>query len=260
MTITPPETAAWIERTARLGYAAKALLYGTIAVLAGRLALGLGGKATDSGGAMRSIAEAPFGRTMLSLCALGLVGYAVWRVIAAVFDSERRGKDLKGLTLRTSFLVRAIFHLVMAYSAVRVVAGKSALSRRNVNVASDYGDLILLAIGAGFAGYGIYQLYRSWAAKLSKQIDHQEMRREAGHWVYPVARFGIGARGVVFCLVGYLSLKAGTTTAVDDGGGLRESLEVFRDIGRIPLLLVAAGLLSYAFYEVLNVRYREIRT
>jgi len=65
---------------------------------------------------------------------------------------------------------------------------------------------------------------------------------------------------VVFCLIGYLSLKAATTRAADDGGGLRESLEVFRDVGRIPLLLVAAGLLSYAFYEVLNVRYREIRT
>ena len=260
MTITHPETAAWIERMARLGYAAKALLYGTIAVLAGRVALGLGGEATDTSGAMRTIAAAPFGRTLLSLCALGLVGYAVWRVIAAVADSERRGTELKGLTLRASFLVRAIFHLVLAWSAVRIVLGKAAISRQKIHAAADYGDLILFAVGAGFAGYGLYQLYRSWTAKLSRQIDHGEMTREAGGWVYPVARFGIGARGVVFCLVGYLSLKAATTSTSDDGGGLRESLQVFADTGRLPMLTVALGLLAYAFYEALNVRYRDIRT
>ena len=260
MTISHPETAAWVERTARMGYAAKALLYGTIAVLAGKAALGLGGGATDTAGAMRAIARAPFGRTLLALSALGLVGYAVWRVIAAVADSEHRGKDFKGLILRFSFLVRAVFHLVLGWSAIRVALGRSAVSRQRINAAADYGDLILFAVGAGFAGYGIYQLYRSWAAKLSRQIDHQEMTREAGPWVYPVARFGIGARGMVFCLVGYLSLKAALTTATDQGGGLRESLQVFAGIGRVPLGLVAAGLLSYALYEALNVRYRDIRT
>ena len=115
-------------------------------------------------------------------------------------------------------------------------------------------------MGACFAGYGLYQLYRSWTAKLSRQIDHREMTREAGPWVYPVARFGIAARGVVFCLIGYLSLKAAMTSRNDDGGGLRESLQVFADIGKVPIGIVAAGFLAYAFYEVLNVRYRDIRT
>jgi hypothetical protein len=260
MTVAPPETAAWIERLARLGYAAKALLYGTIAVLSGRAAIGLGGGATDTGGAMAAIAGAPFGRTLLSLTAIGLVGYAVWRVIAGVADTERRGKDLKGLALRMSFLVRALFHLVLAWSAIRVAMGMSAISRRKLSAAADYGDLILFAIGGGFAGYGLYQLYRGWTAKLSRQIDHAEMTREAGAWVYPVARFGITARGVVFCLIGYLTLKAAMSSRTDDGGGLRESLQAFADIGKIPIGIIALGFLAYAFYEVLNVRYREIRT
>ena len=260
MTVAPPETAAWIERLARLGYAAKALLYGTIAVFAGRAAIGEGGGATDTAGAMTAIAGAPFGRTLLSLTALGLVGYSVWRVIAAIADTERRGKDLKGLALRGSFLARAAFHIVLAWSAVRVALGMTAISRRRLSVAVDYGDLILFAIGAGFAGYGLYQLFRAWTAKLSRQIDHVEMTREAGAWVYPVARFGIAARGVVFCLIGYLSLKAAMTSRNDDGGGLKESLQIFADVGKIPIGIIALGFLAYAFYEALNVRYRDIRT
>jgi hypothetical protein len=260
MTVAAPETAAWIERMARLGYAAKALLYGTIGILTGKAALGLGGEATDTAGAMAAIVGAPFGRTLLSACAVGLVGYALWRIIAGVVDSEDRGSDLKGLALRASFIARALFHLVLAWSAVRVVLGRTPVSREKISAAADYGILILVGIGAGFAGYGLYQLYRSWAAKLSRQIDHREMTREAGPWVYPVARFGIAARGAVFCLIGYLTLKAAVTGGSNNGSGLRESLQVFQEIGKVPVGVVALGFLAYAFYEVLNVRYRDIRT
>jgi hypothetical protein len=260
MTNVQQETAGWVERLARLGYAAKALLYATIGILIMQGALGRGGGTTDTSGAMAAIGRAPLGKTMLALSALGLVGYAIWRMIAGVTDAEHRGRDLKGLVLRGSSMARGLFHLVLAWSAAHIVLGRAVISRRKLSAAADYGDLILFAIGAGFVGYGLYQFYRGWTAKLSRQIDHSDMTREAGPWVYPVARFGIAARGVVFCLIGYLTLKAAITTAKDDAGGLRESLQVLAGIGRVPLGVVAAGFLAYAFYEVLNVRYREIRT
>ncbi len=243
-----------------MGYAAKALLYGTIGLLAGKAALGMGGGTTDTDGAMSEIARAPFGRTLLTLCAVGLVGYSVWRTISAVTDAENRGTDLKGLAVRGSFIARALFHLVLAWSAARIALGKSAVSRDKSSALGDSAELVLGAISLGFIGYGLYQVYRGWVAKLSRQIDHSEMTREAGPWVYPVARFGIGARGVVFCLIGYLTVRSVTRGAPSGSGKFQESLELFADIGRIPLGAIAAGLLAYAFYEVLNVRYREIRT
>lgn len=259
MTLPNQETAEWVERFARLGYGAKALLYATIAILAGKAAMGMGGGATDTSGAMSTIARAPLGRVLLALCAVGLVGYAVWRAISAITDAEHRGRDLKGITIRLSFIARAVLHLGLAWSAVRIVLGRGPIGRRFGALSAD-ADLVLFAIGAGFGGYGIYQLYRSWTAKLSRQIDHAEMTREAGTWVYPVARFGIAARGVVFCLIGYLSMRAATTHVKEAASGLRESLQVFANIGQLPLGVAAAGLLAYAFYEVLNVRYRDIRT
>lgn len=253
------ETTEWVERLARLGYAAKALLYGTIGLLAGQAVFGLGGGATDTRGAMTAISRAPFGRMLLGITALGLLGYACWRIIAAITDAEHRGRDLKGIALRIGSLGRGLIHLVLAWSAARIALGRTAVSRQRISGA-EHGDLVLFAVGAAVVGYGVYQLYRGWTAKLSRQIDHGEMTQEAGSWVYPVARFGIAARGSVFCLIGYLTIKAAVSSATDEGGGLRESLQVFADIGRLPLALVAGGFLAYAFYEALNVRYREIRT
>jgi hypothetical protein len=70
----------------------------------------------------------------------------------------------------------------------------------------------LAALGVG--GYGVYQLYRASAAKLSRQLDLSELSAPAVHWVIAVSRFGLAARGVVFCLIGYFfgRAAAGRTT------------------------------------------------
>nr|MBA3556337.1 DUF1206 domain-containing protein [Gemmatimonadales bacterium] len=57
----PTDVAPWIERLARVGYAAKALLYATVGILAAQAALGRGGRTTDTRGALREVLGAPYG-------------------------------------------------------------------------------------------------------------------------------------------------------------------------------------------------------
>jgi Domain of Unknown Function (DUF1206) len=97
------EVAPWIERLARVGYVAKALLYGTIGALAALAAFSSGGRTTDTRGAMGTLLGAPMGRALLAAIALGLLGYALWRLVEGALDPERRGSDVK--TLRIAFTV-----------------------------------------------------------------------------------------------------------------------------------------------------------
>jgi hypothetical protein len=76
----------WVERLARLGYTAKGIVYAIIGVLAVKAALGTGGKTTDQKGALGEIATQPFGKFLLVLMALGLIGYVIWRFVEAVQD------------------------------------------------------------------------------------------------------------------------------------------------------------------------------
>ena len=62
------------EWLARAGFVARGLVYGIIGLLALKLAIGSGGKATDQQGAMRTLAQQPLGRTMLVALAVGLAG------------------------------------------------------------------------------------------------------------------------------------------------------------------------------------------
>jgi Domain of Unknown Function (DUF1206) len=62
------------------------LIVGFLALLA---ALRAGGPPTDAQGAFETILGQPLGRLLLSAVALGLVGYALWRLVQAIWDAKR---------------------------------------------------------------------------------------------------------------------------------------------------------------------------
>src|ERR671915_1868452 len=119
MTNPATEVAPWVERMARVGYAAKALLYITVGYLASQTALGSGGRVTDTEGALRVVHDASYGRVLLFVVAAGLLGYGLWRVVEALVDPERRGTDWKALAVRAGFLLRGLFHGALAITAFR---------------------------------------------------------------------------------------------------------------------------------------------
>ena len=74
-----------------------------------------------------------------------------------------------------------------------------------------------------------------------------------------MSRFGIAARGVVFCLIGFLMARAAARHDAAEAGGLRKSMDLLAGIGRWPFVVVALGLVAYGVYELVNARYRQIR-
>src|SRR5437773_4551704 len=71
------------EWLSRAGFVARALVYGIIGVLALKLAVGHGGKLANQQGALHTVAHQPFGKLLLTLVAVGLGGYSLWRLVRA---------------------------------------------------------------------------------------------------------------------------------------------------------------------------------
>ena len=259
------EVAPWIVRLARIGYLAKALLYATVGILAAQAALGSGGRTTDLGGALHSVLRAPLGGAMLLVIAAGLVGYAVWRVVDAITDAEGRGGDLKGIASRVGSALRGLAHLALALGAFRLATGSGdgagPGSERLVARALDLpgGEWLVWLAAGSVLGYGVYQLYRAYAAKLGRQLNLAALPVGTARWVIGLCRSGIAARGVVFGLIAVLLMRSAARRDAEQAGGIRESLEMLAGMGRWPLVMIALGLVAYALYELLNARYRRIR-
>lgn len=261
------EAAPRIEALARAGFVAKGLLYGTIGVLAGCAGLGEGGETTDTRGAMERVLDLPFGRALLIAIAVGLVGYALWRFVEGIADPDRRGRDAKGIALRTSYVTRGLVHLWLAYSALRAATGHSSDhgsgERSREATAKAFrlpaGEWMVWAVAIGICGFGLFQLYKAWTAKLNRDVNKGEVKREAGGWLIAVSRIGIAARGVVFIAIGWLLVRAAQHHNPGEAGGIGDALDALMQLGRWPFLSIAVGLIAYAVYQLLSARYRRIR-
>jgi hypothetical protein len=264
MTNSSSDVAPWVERLARVGFAAKALLYITIGGLAAQAALGQGGQVTDTEGALRVVNGGELGRAVLWIVGAGLTGYAVWRLVEALVDPERRGTGAKGIALRIGFAVRGLFHGALGITAFRLAlgdpgpAGDQARRWTEQAFAFPAGELLVAVAAAWIAGYGLYQFYRAMTPKMRRHLQLSELPDEFRNWVLRVSRFGIAARGVVFCLIGFFLARAVLQHDARQAGGLRESLRTLANLGRWPFVVVAVGLVAYGVYELLNARYRRI--
>lgn len=283
-TATARQLSPWIERLARVGYAAKGLVYLIVGGLAARAALGAGGRTTDSRGALATIGEGAFGKLTLAVIALGLLGYAAWRLIAAATDAEGKGGEAKGIAARLGGAGRGLLYAGLALQALRLMrgagsgggtgaaagtstgAGAGAGGESGAEdwtarlMAAPLGRWLVAAVALGILGYALYQLYRAYASKVRKHLDLSRLSAQAQQMVVAVGRFGIGARGVVFVVIGWLLLRAARQSDATEASGVGEALRTLerQPSGKWLLAVVALGLVAYGLYQFVNARYRRI--
>lgn len=264
--VAASQAAPWLERLARLGFAAKGVLYLTIGVLSARSAIGAGGHTvTDSHDAM-GVLNGTFGRPLLGIIAVGLAGYGLWLVISALTDAEAHGRDAKGVAKRIGAAVRGLVHIAFAGTAISLAIWQSAGSGHDektrhwtARVLDAPGGVYLVwGVAAAIGGYGIWQLWRAWSAKLDAQLD-LACREGTRRVVIAISRFGIAARAVVFVTIAVLFARAALTRDPSEAGGTGASMRQLFGFGRWPFAVIAAGVAAYGIYQLIEARYRQIR-
>ncbi len=184
------QAAPWIETLARLGYAAKGIVFLVIGVLAVETVFSVGGRTTDNQGALRVIAHEPFGQFLLGLMTLGLAGYALWRFIEAFLDPENEGSDAKGLGKRLGYFISGVAYAGIAYGAYRLLEGASGSSSTHNTrdwtarlLSEPFGQWLVGLLGLIVIGIGIAQLVQAYKADFDKRLDLGGLSQSARHWI-----------------------------------------------------------------------------
>jgi hypothetical protein len=268
-TLTVPTTARpWIERLARAGYLAKGVVYLLIGILALQAAAGAGGRTTGTGGAFRVLLRQPFGRWLLWLTAVGLAGYAVWRMICALLDPENGGrKGWKRLAVRAGYAGSALIHAGLAWQGVRLALGhgggngdSQAESRTAQLLDAPFGPWLVGLVALGLAGYGVAQIVRGLRRDTASRLHLGGLGPDERRMVLRAARAGLVSRGVVFGLMAIFLARAALQRDPSEAGGLGEALQTLARQPYAPFVLgaVALGLTAYGAYQLALARYRII--
>ncbi len=115
----------WLELFTRWGFVANAIVYLIVGTLALKWGLGAGGRLTDPDGAFLALHREPFGRPLLIALIPGFFSYALWRVLAAIYDGDGDGSDAAGLFNRAFGVLKGILYAALGISAWQLVSGSA---------------------------------------------------------------------------------------------------------------------------------------
>lgn len=254
------------ETFTRLGFAARGLLY----ILMGYLAIEAG-RSLGTSDVLRALAGGGPSRVVLGLTGLGLLAYGAWRLAEAALDLEGSGQGLKGRAVRAGHGLSGLTHILLGLLALGLTfgvgvdgagggagAGAGGGGSQGAQTATAWllglpaGDWLVRLIAAGFIAGGLGEWLQAYRLGFLKQLDPRARGRA---WVKWSGRLGYAARGVLFVLAGVFFWRAAATENPAQAGGLGEALG---SLSGWAQLLVAAGLVLFGVFSLLQAAYRRI--
>lgn len=263
------EGAPWLTRVARLGYAARGLVFVTLGLIALQAAFS-GRQAEGQGGALREIASQPAGQFLLVVIAIGLFGYAAWRLIEAARGAEGEGSDAKGIAVRLGHGLSGLAYGLLGVQAVNLLRGAGGGGGSDNSRAEDWtarlmslpaGRLLVAAVGLGVLAYAVRELRRAWRGKVTRHLDLHDLGADTRENVSRLGRAGVGARGVIFVITGGFLLLAALRADPEEATGLSGALTTLQSAPWGPWLLgaMALGLMAFGGFQFVQARYRVLQ-
>ena len=261
------ENADWLNALARVGLVAKGVSFALVGILAIKLAVASGGKATSRQGALQSLAQQSFGKFLLILLALGFAAYALWRFAQTFFDKNDVGKGAKGLAKRAGYFGSGTIYAILTYSTVKIISGAAEQSQNQkaqettATVLSwPAGKWIVGAAGLVLIGVGLWSGYRGIEKKFLNDWMTEKMSAAAQSWGSRAGVVGLLGWMVVFALIGIFLVKAAHDYNAREAIGLDGALQKLANhsYGSWLLGIGAACLLAYAVFCLFEARYRKV--
>jgi hypothetical protein len=257
--------ARWFEWLARAGLVARGAIYAIIGVLALQVAFGSGGKTTNQKGALAEIAQQSGGKILLVLMALGLFGYAFWRLLRAAVghgpeetdDGKERLKGVASGLAYTSLFITCLSILLGSSSS----GGSGSPDKATGGVLGWPGGQIIVTIaGLALIGVGLAQGYDGVKKKFLEKSKTEQMSEKTEKVFTALGIAGHLARMVIFALIGYFLIKAAIDFDPDKAVSVDGALAALAKASYGPLLLgiVAAGMIAFAAYSIADARYRRV--
>ncbi|GAA4751034.1 DUF1206 domain-containing protein [Nocardioides endophyticus] len=251
----------WIDWVARAGLVAYGVVYVLIGWLALQLAWGDRSGAPSSSGALRELAQQPFGGALIWVVSIGMFLLALWQLLEAGFG-HRDEDGKKRLAKRAASVGKAVVYVAIGFSGVKIAVGSGSSGKGEETFTAKLmnlpaGQVLVAVVGLAIIGFGIFQFYRAWTEGFADKLDGEGRSGTSGTAYIAFGKAGYTARGVAFAIVGGLFVYAAVTHNAKKSGGLDQALFEVLDqpFGPVLLTLVALGLVCFGLFTFAQARH-----
>lgn len=256
------------ENFVRAGFATKGVIYCLAGILTTLSVFNMGGQKADTKDSIKFLASQPFGSILLGLIAVGLLGYAFWRLYEAIKDPESNDHSAKRTLTRIGYGFSGLFYGWLAYYTIQIIVNGNSSgggSSRQSFVAKALempaGKWIVIIAALIFFGKAIHQFYKAYTGKFAKKIMDGGLPMRTKEALRTAGKVGYAARGVVISIIAYFLFRAAVEANPQKTGGSKEAfsfIEQQAPFGTILLAIVALGLVAYGVYMFVKARYRDL--
>jgi hypothetical protein len=254
-----------VDRTARVGLAARGFVYVLISVLAFQIAFVDRAKEADQRGAFRTLAQNGFGKIVLWIVIVGFLGYAIWQASEAAWGHQGERDDRKRTVSRMESALKAAIYTGLAVVAFLVVTNSSEGGQGSAELTAKLlkmtgGQFIVALAGVVIVTAAAVVAWRGLRTKFEEHLDLWRLRPATRSAIINLGRIGYVARGIVFALAGILVVVAAVTFDPQKARGLDAALRQLaaQPYGPWLLSLAALGLLCFGAYSFAEARYRRL--
>jgi hypothetical protein len=257
----------WAEAAGRIGFTAKGLLYVLVGLIAFGVAIGERGGTEGQRGALAGLSGGALGKALLIALAIGLGGYAIWRLVLAILGPPRK-EGATDKAERVGSVVLAIVYASLCAYAVGIVigAGKANGASTGPDEATralldkPLGVALVIAMGLVLAGIGVHQAHKAATRGFLEDLKTSAMSARERRIAVWLGVSGHAALAVVSGLGAAFVIKAAIEHDPSEAVGLDGALQrlVAAPAGPLLLGLVAVGLILFGLYLLVEARHRKI--
>jgi hypothetical protein len=247
---------------ARLGLIAKGLVYCLLSALVFAPALGIRHHKENKEGAFRLLIDQPFGRILLVLLSICMLGYVMLRCFQAVKGRDHSDRGYKSIFRRTGYAISALIYLWATVIALKLVFGSSEGHHDKTSLLQKVlqngpGRIIVGVSALIIIGQGFYQMYKGLSRGFMKHVKLYHSNFEKTFKLIGI--IGYVARGIVLVLAGYLLLHAAIDFNATEAEGSQGAFRFLRNkVGNWVQYVIALGLLAYGLFMFVRARHEKL--
>jgi hypothetical protein len=252
---------------ARLGYAARGVVYLSTGMIALLAVVGLAPHTRSPIGALQDWAHWPLGVLLLWLTGLGLYGFAGWRALQSVFDADRQGRSAQARASRAGQAISGVIYGGLAVSIFGVIDTLHDLRHAELEKTSErvakvmawpLGSALVITLGLFILACGVGNAVRAVLDDFGGTLRCKERMRV---WACRIARVGYFGRGLAMLPVGFFMLRAGWHERAIEAHGVGGALWTLhrQPGGDFALALLALGLIAFGVFAFVEAWCRPIR-
>ncbi|MBC8139448.1 MAG: DUF1206 domain-containing protein, partial [Fibrella sp.] len=168
---------------------------------------------------------------------------------------------------RIGSVISGIIYAVLAFTAFQIIGGTASGDGGNSGtqdwtarlLAAPFGQLLTGLVGAVVIGAGLKQIAKGYKGDFSKELQLGEIPAAQQKSIVGIGRAGYIARGIVFAIMGGFLINAAMNADPKRAKGLGSALDLLAQQPYGPWILgvVAAGLVAYGVFMIVQARYRR---